>query len=345
MVSCRPFLLPCLVSACISALAFLSNLCLMSESNPRFAAAQYTRLSTNTEAGCESQQMPQAPTMPEQHTQPIERESSEQFSDKTSNGPMQQPSQAGQQRQNEMHSSADAHAQEAAQLMPFSHGQATATQSEADLLQQQPSTFSDHSHVSRQPSPLLGSGDVQLTVYAPTGQTHQKPWPQTGPLACSPPEHISTNEVDGHHGAERSRRAQASASFSSTGPQSSGSQGSVDLGSEKEHLLSGRRRASSQEEEDQREVEGLDAHPERSHADADGVAWQDADRPWYKQGTVVLCLLGCGLITLCVNYLDELAPIFASAQPSAGGLAMSTSDFAWPLAFGGLTLMLFSILI
>ena len=153
---------------------------------------------------------------------------------------------------------------------------------------------------------------------------------------------MSTNEVDGHHGAERSQ-APASASFSSTGRQSSGSQASLDLGSEKEHLLSGRRRASSQEEGDQRDVEGLEAGPETARADA--VTWQDADRPWYKQGIVVLCLLGCGLITLCVNYLDELAPIFASAQPSAGGLAMSTSDFAWPLAFGGLTLMLFSILI
>ena len=69
----------------------------------------------------------------------------------------------------------------------------------------------------------------------------------------------------------------------------------------------------------------------------------DVDKPWYKQGLVTICLAGGGLITLFMNYLDELAPIFASAQPSAGGLGMPEHEFAWPLTFGGLVLMLYSL--
>ncbi len=45
-----------------------------------------------------------------------------------------------------------------------------------------------------------------------------------------------------------------------------------------------------------------------------------------------------------MNYLDELTPIYASAQPSAGGLGMPAHEFAWPLTFGGLILMLYSLL-
>ncbi|KAL3147618.1 hypothetical protein ABBQ38_014668 [Trebouxia sp. C0009 RCD-2024] len=69
----------------------------------------------------------------------------------------------------------------------------------------------------------------------------------------------------------------------------------------------------------------------------------DPDKPWFKQGTVTICLAGGGLITLFMNYLDELAPIFASAQPKAGGLGMPEHEFAWPLTFGGLVLMLYSL--
>lgn len=69
----------------------------------------------------------------------------------------------------------------------------------------------------------------------------------------------------------------------------------------------------------------------------------NSDKPWFKQGIVTICLVGGGLSTLFMNYLDELAPIFASAQPSAGGLGMPEHEFAWPLTFGGLVLMLYSL--
>ncbi len=49
LLFCRPFLLPCLVSALMSGLASCSNLCL-SETNPRFAAAKYTKLNPDAEA-------------------------------------------------------------------------------------------------------------------------------------------------------------------------------------------------------------------------------------------------------------------------------------------------------
>ena len=72
---------------------------------------------------------------------------------------------------------------------------------------------------------------------------------------------------------------------------------------------------------------------------------EESDRPWYRQGIVTICLVGGGLITLFMNYLDELTPILASAQPSAGGLGMPEHKFAWPLTFGGLVLMLYSLLL
>ena len=72
---------------------------------------------------------------------------------------------------------------------------------------------------------------------------------------------------------------------------------------------------------------------------------EDPAKPWYKQSIVTVCLAGGGLITLFMNYLDELAPIFASAKPSAGGLGMPEHQFAWPLTFGGLVLMLYSLLL
>ena len=106
------------------------------------------------------------------------------------------------------------------------------------------------------------------------------------------------------------------------------------LRSEQQQLLPGARHSSSQEEE----------QPPSQQRNASSKA-DDLDRPWYRQPIVVLCMLGGGSITLCVNYLDELAPIFASARPEEGGVNMSTSSFALPLAFGGTTLMLFSILV
>ena len=64
---------------------------------------------------------------------------------------------------------------------------------------------------------------------------------------------------------------------------------------------------------------------------------------WHKQSIVILCMSAGGLITLFLNYLDELTPIFASAQPLAGGLGMPAHEFAWSLTFGGLVIMVYSL--
>ncbi len=104
--------------------------------------------------------------------------------------------------------------------------------------------------------------------------------------------------------------------------------------SEVEHLLPDRDQRSSQDgtEYGQEYVVDIDLA-------------EDAAKPWYKQNIVTICLAGGGLITLFMNYLDELAPIFASAKPAAGGLGMPEHQFAWPLTFGGLVLMLYSLLL
>lgn len=70
---------------------------------------------------------------------------------------------------------------------------------------------------------------------------------------------------------------------------------------------------------------------------------EEAEKPWYKQRIVTVCLWAGALIVLFMNYLDELAPIFASAPQSAGGLGMPENEFAWPLTFGGVVLMLYSL--
>lgn len=115
------------------------------------------------------------------------------------------------------------------------------------------------------------------------------------------------------------------------------------------HLLSFPRRTSSQEEEEEQEEAGQQQQQQQQTQHAVRSNRNDLnpkvgeELAWYKQGLVLVCLAGGGLIVLCVNYLDELAPIFASAQASQGGLGMTASAFAWPLAFGGAMLMLYSI--
>ena len=68
-----------------------------------------------------------------------------------------------------------------------------------------------------------------------------------------------------------------------------------------------------------------------------------AAKPWYKHSVVTVCMIAGGLITLFMNYLDELTPIYASAKPVAGGLGMPAHELAWPLTFGGVVLMVYSL--
>ena len=144
---------------------------------------------------------------------------------------------------------------------------------------------------------------------------------------------------------DRNRRSAWRSSFQSSrnsrSQKLSPKQSSMDMGdvsedeSETEQLLPDRRqRASGDSASSQDHVIDIKGDPDLS---------DDADKPWFKQGIVTVCLVGGGLITLFMNYLDELAPIFASAQPSAGGLGMPEHEFAWSLTFGGLVLMLYSL--
>ncbi len=52
----------------------------------------------------------------------------------------------------------------------------------------------------------------------------------------------------------------------------------------------------------------------------------------------VLTILGYVCVCLLYNLLDEITPIYSSARRSNGGLALSTSQLAWPLAVGGISI-------
>jgi len=68
-----------------------------------------------------------------------------------------------------------------------------------------------------------------------------------------------------------------------------------------------------------------------------------SSRPWHRQRNVILSLAGYALIAFCYVLLDELIPIFASADTSIGGLGFPTSELALPLAFGGAVLFIWAI--
>ena len=290
----------------MSGLALLSNTLVMTETNPRFTSAKYAKLdNTDLEHG-QSHQGPGSCQLPE-----------------------------GQ-------SSADGHAlsgmpcQESGGDLTVSQGNQSRQQhcqgqlQQADAVSQwKASTMSARDGAKQQatsPAQRMGTWDVQLTVLDSAPEQTSEQLPQ--------PHDTSTDEMT-HH--QCSPRDGDDAGHSGLSHQEAGFGG--DAGSaEKQQLLSGARRTSSQEEWEGQSL--LEDHA----ADADeGDLQPESDRPWYRQKTVVVCLAGGGLITLCVNYLDELAPIFASAKATQGGLGMTASNFAWPLAFGGLTLMLFSI--
>ncbi|DBA94216.1 TPA: hypothetical protein ACH3X1_001843 [Trebouxia sp. C0004] len=211
-----------------------------------------------------------------------------------------------------------------------------------------PVSMSDNGQVL-QPPLQTDQDDVQLAVLTSAAETCQTSSSQSSLL--KQPQQLYTHGAVHQHGVAKRMAPSLSSSRGShdddhdcVGDELSGSEESVDLGSEKHCLLSGRRRTSSQEEDGEDPQHDLEDHA-LSCDMSDADARQHHDKPWYKQGKVVVCLTGCALITLCMNYLDELGPVFASANPREGGLAMSTSDFAWPLSFGGLILMLFSVFV
>ncbi len=323
----------------------------MSETNPRFTAAQYTKLSTDIEASSPSPQSLGAPNTLEPDECTPANESCLLHSRKDVAGLVVQLQ--AQQLSSELQCHTEAEKSDKENLVAFSNQvrsfhPSMAVSPNAQSLQP-PVSISDKGQVL-QPTLQTDTGDVQLAVLTSAAETSQTSSSQSSLL--EQPQQWSTYGAVPQHGvAELCMDASLSSSRRShdddpdrVGDEHSDCEDSVELGSEKQRLLSGRRRTSSQEEEGEDQQPDLEDHA-FSHDTRGADARQHHDKPWYKQGKVVVCLTGCALITLCKNYLDELAPIFASANPREGGLAMSTSEFAWPLSFAGLTLMLFSVFV
>ena len=55
---------------------------------------------------------------------------------------------------------------------------------------------------------------------------------------------------------------------------------------------------------------------------------------------ILLTILGYAFLCLLYNLLDEVTPIYGSADRSNGGLGLSTSQLALPLAIGGISIFL-----
>lgn len=68
-----------------------------------------------------------------------------------------------------------------------------------------------------------------------------------------------------------------------------------------------------------------------------------SQQAWYKQTNILLALSGYALIAFCYIILDELVPIFASADIVDGGLAYSTSKLSGPLSFSGTILVVWML--
>ena len=319
----------------------------MSETNPRLTAAQYTKLSTDIEASSPSLQSLGAPhtLAPDECTPPTE--SCLLHSRESVVGSVVQPQ--AQQLSSELQCHTEAETSDKENLVALSNQvrrfhPSMAVSPNAQSLQP-PASISGNGQVF-QPAHQTNKGEVQLAVLTSAAETSQT---RSSPSSLlEQPQQWSTTGVVHQHGVGKCMDASVSPRNRNChdlgGDEHSDCEDSVELGSEKQRLLSGRRRTSSQEEEGEDQQPDLEDHA-FSHGVRDASAQQHHDKPWYKQGKVVVCLTGCALITLCKNYLDELGPIFASANPREGGLAMSTSEFAWPLSFAGLTLMLFSVFV
>ena len=77
--------------------------------------------------------------------------------------------------------------------------------------------------------------------------------------------------------------------------------------------------------------------------DSEGLANVQDQRPWYTQKNILLALSGYALIAFCYIILDELVPIFASADIADGGLAYTTSKLSGPLSFSGIVLIVWMV--
>ena len=95
------------------------------------------------------------------------------------------------------------------------------------------------------------------------------------------------------------------------------------------------------EEEEEEKKLADDVHQERRQGNVATPHPPPTD--WYYDAGVRGTLIGYFLIALLYCLLDELIPIFASTPVEHGGLGLSESDLAMPLACGGVMLILYTI--
>ena len=370
LVLCRPFLLPCLVSAVMAFMAWLSNLFLMSETHPKFSS-KYSQLSeTDPDASSPSHKLLAAQSAPQElqlsmMTQHKSLKQSSKHASKAATVPCDSTAAAGREalgvtqhpgnlleppvddaywcREKAVHFESSQSATQESQL------QLSGSSSDSSgILAVRSASAPLDSVQSQQRANLEGSFEAQFT-----SQRAQRPQPRPSFELVLPDTGMGSDmgaiPASLEAAAQKLNRTcrpawrssfhsflQSSRSFELNPKQSSTDLAHVsEHESDQEQLLPDRQQRAS-EDSDISQDHVIDIEGDADLSD-------DPDKPWYKQSIVTICLAGGGLITLFMNYLDELAPIFASAQPIAGGLGMPEHEFAWPLTFGGLVLMLYSL--
>ena len=87
------------------------------------------------------------------------------------------------------------------------------------------------------------------------------------------------------------------------------------------------------------------------HSDLDGPWAEDkaprpqAFLPWYRDRGCIMAVTGYGLVAIVYCLIDELVPVFASTEPSRGGLGLTERDFSVPLGVGGAVLILYTLVV
>ena len=382
LVCCRPFLLPCLVSAFMAFLAWLSNLFMMSETHPKFMV-KYAQLS-ETDAEDDPKFSSAGHQLLASHSAPQELQlstlthhtgqkqslkdlkSSPKHVDLPSRAPCDPTAVAGKSDVANMPDSSAAHvaassngAQLGQKAVHFESCQSATGEAQLQLsVSSSDSSSSGILAVRSASAPLETETQEGLWQERAGDAWHNPPsaqrlqprpsldlvLPETG-MDCDMGAIPASLEAAAQKLSRHSRPVPglkpqsptlgSRSSGLSLRPSSTGLEALSEDESETEQLLPQHEPRVSQDSESAQD-HVIDV------TDTSDLS-EESDKPWYRQNLVTVCLAGGGLITLFMNYLDELAPIFASAQPSAGGLGMPEHEFAWPLTFGGLVLMLYSL--
>ena len=354
---CRPFLLPCFVSAVMAFLAWMSNLFLMSETHPQFASKYKQLADADEEVGLPSEEaikerakLQELQMSAVHHTDNYSTPKHSHQASAAQAGLSEGPAaDAGSPATKSASSPVHSPDQASRKSVQFTTSQSATQESQLQLSVS--SSDSSSSGIL-----ALRSASTPLEVFEDRSKSPSRSHrPQRAPsLELVLPDAGADSDMGAIPGALQAaankcqRKAKSSQLPPSSGHSKLHKAHSAELNQTSHHQRSAS--ADSASEQDS-ELEKLlpDQRPSRDTSDLseDHVVNVDLSdepaKPWYKQGIVTVCLAGGGLITLFMNYLDELAPIFASAQPSAGGLGMPEHEFAWPLTFGGLVLMLYSL--